>query len=142
MEQSNRPKNHNHNHNPTYWSPPIFGVYYTELVTDLRRDTTNDKSARGRKLCPITFAELRTDNTVQIGNTLFSTNGLLGLIKAHPHVWNAFNTDCYYAKAELITDIKNPLTNMPFSYKEACLICTLIFHKNPFHPLYWSDNEL
>lgn len=139
MEQPNHSNNHN---NSSYWTPSIFGVYHTELISDLRGDTTNDKSARGRKICPITFAELRTDNTIKIGNTLFSTNGLLGLIKAHPHVWTALNTNSYYAKAELITDINNPLTNMPFSYKDACLICAMIFHKNPFHPLYWTDNEL
>jgi hypothetical protein len=140
MEQSNH--TNNHNNNSSYLPPSIFGVYHTELISDLRGDTTNDKSARGRKICPITFAELRTDNTIKIGNTLFSTNGLLGLIKAHAHVWNALNTNSYYAKAELITDINNPLTNMPFSYKEACLICSMIFHKNPYNPLYWSDNEL
>lgn len=137
MEQS--PLN---THTPPYWSPSVVGLCFTELVTDLRSDTTNDKNARGRKICPITFAELRTDNAIKIGNTFFSSNGLLGLIKAHSHVWEGLKTDSYYAKAELITDIKNPLTNVPFTYKEACLICTLIIKKLPFHPLYWSDNDI
>ena len=103
--------------------------YHVELKVDFSADTTNDKNNRGRKVCPITYAELSTDNTIQLGNTLFSTKGVLQLLK-HTN-WYHLLTDYPYFNADLLMHIKHPLTNVFFTKKEAWAICALILKKYP-----------
>lgn len=103
------------------------------LINNFKEETTNCKNGRGRKLCPITFSELRIDNAIKISNTLYSTNGLLNLIKMQP--WypevDEFNKK-YWFDASLLLGLKNPTTNVHFTKREACVICSLLLKKLPY----------
>lgn len=103
------------------------------LMNDFKEETTNCKNGRGRKICPITFSELRADNTIKVSNTLYSTNGLLNLIKMqrwYPEV-DEFNKK-YWFDASLLLELKNPTTNVHFTKREACVICSLLLKKLPY----------
>ena len=111
-----------------------------------KKETTNHKSSRGRKICPITFVELNTDNTIKVGNTLFSTNGLNGLLKSQywyrDYMTNDNNT--FNFNVVWITKVNHPMTNIPFTVEEACVICASIFKQIPYFDLdeYESNDEL
>ena len=106
--------------------------YQVGLINSFKKDTSNDKNSRGRKICPITFAELRSDNAIQIGNTIYSTNGLHGLIKMQPWYPDFTNSKNYLFNASILQELKNPTTNIAFTKEEASVICTLILKKNPY----------
>jgi hypothetical protein len=102
------------------------------LFDSFKKDTSNDTNGRGRKICPITFTELRSDNAIQIGNTIYSTNGLHGLIKRQSWYPNFANSEDYLFNASILQEIKNPTTNIAFTKEEASLICSLILKKKPY----------
>jgi hypothetical protein len=116
----------------THYSDINFIRCQLELVNDFTEETNNIKNKRGRKLCPINFTELRVDNTIKLGNILYSTSGLMDLVKKQ--TWynevisnkknNSFNI-------YLLTTIKNPITNINFTRDEACTICLLLLKKYP-----------
>lgn len=96
-------------------------------------NTTNNKNKRGRKICPITYVELNTDNTVKIGNTLFSSNGLISILKSQYWYCDYIVNDKYYNfNIKWIMKVKNPMTNLPFTKEEACIICTSVLKKQPY----------
>lgn len=109
-----------------------FIVFHPQLITDLNIDTTNDKSARGRKICPITFDELTMDNAIIIGKTLYTTYGMRSLLQSHPDVWLALNAHPIYCNISLLMQLKNPTTNVSFTVAEACAISEIILNKRPF----------
>jgi hypothetical protein len=109
-----------------------FIVFHPQLITDLNIDTMNDKSARGRKICPITFDELTMDNAIIIGKTLYTTYGLRSFLQSHPDVWLALNAHPIYCNISLIMQLKNPTTNVSFTALEACAISEIILNKRPF----------
>jgi hypothetical protein len=109
-----------------------FIAFHPQLITDLNIYTTNDKSARGRKICPITFNELTTDNSIIIGKTIYSTYGMRSFLQSQHEIWiglNAYPRSCDIA---LIMHLKNPTTNENFTVSEACAISEIILNKRPF----------
>jgi hypothetical protein len=109
-----------------------FIVFHPQLITDLNIDTTNDKSARGRKICPITFDELSMDNAIIIGKTIYSTYGMRTFLQSHEDLWLALNTYPNYCDISLLMELKNPVTNVSFTALESCAISELILNKRPF----------
>ncbi len=107
-----------------------FIVFHPQLITDLNIDTTNDKSARGRKICPITFDELTMDNAIIIGKTLYTTYGLRSFLQSHADLWPKLNTYPAYCDIALLMQVKNPTTNVSFTVTEACAISEIIL-SNP-----------
>ena len=109
------------------------------LITDFTKETTNFKNNRGRKICPISFKELRTDNTIQIKNTLYSTNGLLNLFLSKKCLYNVTD-EKYYVNASFILKLRDPITNINFTEEDACIICSLLFKKIPYFDNFEEDN--
>ena len=109
-----------------------FIVFRPQLITNLNIDTTNDKSARGRKICPITFDELSMDNAIIIGKTLYTTYGMRALLQSHTDIWTALNTYPEHCDISLLIELKNPVTNVSFTVAEACAISELILNKRPY----------
>lgn len=109
-----------------------FIAFHPQLITDLKIDTTNDKSARGRKICPITFDELTMDNSIIIGKTLYTTYGMRSFLQSHDDIWLTLNTYPDYCDISLIMQLKNPTTNVFFSTAEACAISVIILNKRPY----------
>jgi hypothetical protein len=109
-----------------------FIAFHPQLITDLNIDTTNDKSTRGRKICPITFDELTMDNAIIIGKTLYTTYGLRSFLQSHADVWLALNAHPIYCNISLLMQLKNPTTNVSFTVSEACAISEIILNKRPF----------
>ena len=109
-----------------------FIAFHPQLITDLKIDTTNDKSARGRKICPITFDELTIDNSIIIGKTLYTTYGMRSFLQSHDDIWLTLNTYPDYCDISLIMQLKNPTTNVSFTVTEACAISALILNKRPY----------
>ena len=105
------------------------------LVNDFTEETNNIKNKRGRKLCPINFTELRVDNTIKLGNILYSTNGLMEIIKKqswYNEVILNKEENCF--NINLLTSIKNPVTNINFTRDDASIICSLLLKKSPIIP--------
>ena len=109
-----------------------FIAFHPQLITDLNIDTTNDKSARGRKICPITFDELTMDNAIIIGKTLYTTYGMRAFLQSHDDLWPKLNTYPNYCDISLLMELKNPTTNVSFTVSEACAISELILNKHPY----------
>ncbi len=109
-----------------------FITFHPQLMNDLNIYTTNDKSARGRKICPITFDELNTDNAIIIGKTIYSTHGMRSFLKSHEDIWTSLNTYPEHCDISLIMYLKNPTTNEHFTVLEACAISEIILNKRPF----------
>lgn len=109
-----------------------FIAFHPQLITDLNMYTTNDKSARGRKICPITFDELTTDNAIIIGKTIYSTRGIRQLLQSHNEIWIGLNAYPRYCDITLIMQLKNPMTNENFTVADACAISEIILNKRPF----------
>jgi hypothetical protein len=93
------------------------------LINNFKTETTNDKSGRGRKICPITFAELSSDNAIQIGNTIYSTNGLHGLLKMQTWYRDFASSNNFCFNASILQEIKNPTTNIHFKRRSLCYMC-------------------
>jgi hypothetical protein len=110
------------------------------LITDFTKETTNFKNNRGRKICPISFKELRTDNTIQIKNTLYSTNGLLNLFLSKKCLYNVMD-EKYYVNASFILKLRDPITNINFTEEDACIICSLLFKKIPYFDDFENEND-
>jgi len=105
------------------------------LINDFTEETNNTKNKRGRKLCPINFTELSVDNTIKLGNILYSTNGLMEIIKKqswYNEVILNKEENCF--NINLLTSIKNPVTNINFTRDYACIICSLLLKKSPIIP--------
>ena len=109
-----------------------FIVFHPQLITDLNIDTTNDKSARGRKICPITFNELTMDNAIILGKTLYTTYGMRAFLQSQTEFWLALNTYPNYCNISLLMELKNPVTNVSFTVSEACAISEIILNKRPY----------
>jgi len=109
-----------------------FIVFRPQLITNLNIDTTNDKSARGRKICPITFDELSMDNAIIIGKTLYTTYGMRAFLQSRDDLWSALNTYPEHCDISLLMELKNPVTNVSFTVAEACAISELILNKRPY----------
>ena len=109
-----------------------FITFHPQLITDLNIDTTNDKSARGRKICPITFHELTMDNSIIIGKTIYSTYGMRAFLKSHDDIWVGINTYPDHCDISLLMELKNPTTNVKFTVADACAISEIILNKRPF----------
>jgi hypothetical protein len=109
-----------------------FISFHPQLITNLNIDTTNDKSARGRKICPITFDELTMDNAIIIGKTLYTTYGMRSFLQSHDDLWPKLNTYPTYCDIKLIMLLKNPTTNVSFTALEACAISEIILNKRPY----------
>ena len=109
-----------------------FITFHPQLINDLNFDTTNDKSARGRKICPITFDELNTDNAIIIGKTIYSTRGMRSFLKSHEEIWLGLNAYPNCCDIALIMYLKDPMTNVSFTVTDACAISEIILNKRPF----------
>jgi hypothetical protein len=105
-------------------------VYHVELYDNFTKQTANNVNSRGRKICPITFRELNTDNTIELGNVLFSTNGILTMLK-QKEWYPLINDQYYYFNSNLLMEIKNPVTNVFFSKEDACKITGMLLRKIP-----------
>jgi len=110
--------------------------------TNNNENTTNNKNKRGRKICPITFIELTSDNTVKVGNTLFSSSGLSSLLKSQYWYCDYTMNDIYYNfNIKWIMQVKHPMTNLPFTKEEASVICVSDLKKTPYFDLDEGESE-
>jgi hypothetical protein len=109
------------------WQPVFYSV---KLYDDFKKQTANNVNSRGRKICPITFRELNVDNTIELGNVLFSTSGILTMIKQNPW-YNLIDDQHYYFNANILMEIKNPVTNVLFSKEDACKITGMLLKRIP-----------
>jgi hypothetical protein len=99
---------------------------FQQLVVVTNEETTNYKNGRGRKLCPITYAELNADNSIKIGKTIYSSIGLKRLLSDRlPD--QRFCT--FYDNYSVVRETKDPMTNVPFTHENARDICLLLFNK-------------
>jgi hypothetical protein len=97
------------------------------LVDDINKEeTTNNKNGRNRKICPITYAELNTDNSVKIGKTIYSSSGLKQLFD---HRLPDQKLSDFWENYYIIRSIKDPMTNVPFTDGNARDICILFLSK-------------
>jgi hypothetical protein len=117
-------------------------VCLVELYHTNNNETTNNKNKRGRKICPITFIELTSDNTVKVGNTLFSSSGLSSRLKSQYWYCDYTVNDIYYNfNIKWIMQVKHPMTNLPFTKEEASVICVSVLKKTPYFDLDEGESE-
>jgi hypothetical protein len=95
------------------------------VVNNNKEDTTNARNGRNRKICPITYIELNSDNSIKIGKTIYSSSGLKDLWKGRLPNQNYGFLEYYY----VIRMTRDPMTNVNFTDGDTRDICVLLFNK-------------
>jgi hypothetical protein len=94
------------------------------IVNDIKNvSSPNAVNARGRKLCPITFDILTSNNTINIDDVLYSTKGFLKWVRSELdrdykrlvalcEMSYLFKEKPFFVK---YVSIRSPMTNLPYN---------------------------
>jgi hypothetical protein len=109
---------------------------HISLINDFKQETpVNSKNKRGRYVCPITYDILTINNTIKIGNVLYSAKGLCEWTKHsisqqyEDLVDLCQNQNCTVDNILENIIIRSPITNIPFEYSVVILLYKLFIQQ-------------
>ena len=121
---------------------------YISIVNDIKSICSpNAVNARGRKLCPITFDILTSNNTINIDGVLYTTKGFSQwvcseLVSDYDRLVDLCElSDLFQEKMYFIKyiHIRSPMTNLPYDISTILLIYNIFicqYYREPIYCVY------
>ena len=121
---------------------------YISLVNDIKSTSSpNAVNARGRKLCPITFDILTSNNTINIDGVLYSTKGFARWVRSNLekdydrlmticNLSERFKEKSFFVK---FVRIRSPMTNEQYELSTTTSICHIFiwqYYREPIWCIY------
>jgi hypothetical protein len=118
---------------------------HISIVNDIKNASSpNAVNARGKKLCPITFDILTTNNTINIDDVLYSTKGFskwvyselardYDRLVALCEMSYLFQEKTFFVK---YLHIRSPMTNLPYNISTLALIYNIFISQYYREPIY------
>jgi hypothetical protein len=118
---------------------------HISIVNDIKNmSSPNAVNSRGRKLCPITFDVLTTNNTINIDGVLYSTKGFskwvcselardYDRLVALCEMSYLFQEKTFFVK---YLHIRSPMTNLPYDIPTLTIIYDVFLWKYYVLPIY------
>ena len=118
---------------------------HISIVNDIKNASSpNAVNARGKKLCPITFDILTTNNTINIDDVLYSTKGFskwvyselardYDRLVALCEMSYLFQEKTFFVK---YLHIRSPMTNLPYNISTLARIYNIFISQYYREPIY------
>ncbi len=118
---------------------------HISIVNDIKNvSSPNAVNSRGRKLCPITFDVLTTNNTINIDDVLYSTKGFskwvcselardYDRLVALCEMSYLFKEKTFFVK---YLHIRSPMTNLPYNVSTISIIYNIFISQYYREPIY------
>ena len=118
---------------------------HISIVNDIKNvSSPNAVNSRGRKLCPITFDVLTTNNTINIDDVLYSTKGFskwvcseldrdYDRLVALCEISYLFKEKTFFVK---YLHIRSPMTNLPYNVSTITIIYNIFISQYYREPIY------
>ena len=118
---------------------------HISIVNDIKNvSSPNAVNSRGRKLCPITFDVLTTNNTINIDDVLYSTKGFskwvcselardYDRLVALCEMSYLFKEKTFFVK---YLHIRSPMTNLPYNVSTITIIYNIFISQYYREPIY------